>query len=137
MQHGTQTSASGGFFGNPLVSTATKVASGFGGNFAANALMGDRGPMANMGGTIGGFLGGLGKVTSTLSSTLGIAGSFAGPLGIALGAFGGNILGGLFGSRKKRNRATVEVGLTPIQAYCILTIADQQEMAIDRQVKIF
>lgn len=78
-----------------LASAFTPAAgiAGFGGNFLANAIFGDRG----IGATIGGTLGGIGG--TAIGSSLAMLGSFGGPIGALAGAFLGNVVGGLFGKK--------------------------------------
>ncbi len=80
--------------------TPGAAVAGFAGNFGANALFGDRG----IGADIGGALGGIGGTLATQAITTALAmtpfaplAPFLGPL---LGSFGGNVLGGLFGGKK-------------------------------------
>lgn len=61
---------------------------GFGGNFLANMIFGNRGVGATIGGTAGAVIGT----------------AVGGPIGAAIGSFLGNAIGGLFGGKKPSNK---------------------------------
>jgi len=82
---GAETAATFGNAGLNL-SSLSGMAGGFVGNLGANLLLGDRGMAANIGGTLGAIAGSFIPIPS---------------VGTAIGAFLGNAIGGLFGSKKK------------------------------------
>ncbi|WP_165063931.1 tape measure protein [Paludisphaera rhizosphaerae] len=89
---------------------------GFGGNYLANALFGQRGIGATVGGTLGGIggtvLGGLAGA-GAFGTTLGtLLGSWGGPVGALAGSFLGNAVGGLFGGGGVKHPAASFEGYT-------------------------